>query len=156
MTAAVADPTVRVPVREPVAVGEKTTLKKQEALGASGPLQSAPPVDAGLRAKSPVRVGAARVTAEVVRLVRVKRVGALVLWTGMVPKSCVVGLRRSPVRAMPVPVRVTGEGVPVEVRVTAAVCGPEVEGVNCTPNQQLMQDPVKVGRKDEVGGWPWP
>ena len=56
----------------------------------------------------------------------------------------------------PVPVRVKGEGVPevVEVRVMVAVWGPAVEGVNCTPSQQLVQGPVKVVAKAEVGGAP--
>jgi len=40
-----------------------------------------------------------------VRLVRVKRVGALVLWTGTVPKSCVIGVRIRPRSGKPVPVR---------------------------------------------------
>ena len=35
---------VRVPVSGPVVVGAKTTWTKQEALGARGPLQVAPPV----------------------------------------------------------------------------------------------------------------
>ena len=48
-------------------------------------------------------------------------------------------------------------GVPeVEVRVRVAVWGPVVEGVNWTPSQQLVQGPVKVVRKAEVGGAPWP
>src|SRR6202041_1904276 len=100
--------------------------------------------------------GAVRLIVVVVRLVRVKRDGALVLWTGTVPKSCVVGLRIKPERAMPVPVR--GDGVPEaeEVRVTVAAWVPGVDGVNCTPSQQLVQVPVKVERKAEVGGWPWP
>ena len=68
----------------------------------------------------------------VVRFVRVKSAGALLLLTGMEPKSCVVGLRMRPVRATPVPVRVSGAGIPelVEERVTEAVCGPGAEGVN--------------------------
>ena len=51
-----------------------------------------------------------------------------------------------------------GEGVPevVEVRVRVAVRGPAVEGVNWMPSQQLVQVPVKVEVKAEVGGWPWP
>ncbi len=92
----------------------------------------------------PVAVGLERVTAEVVRLVRVKRVGAEELLTGTGPKSCVVGVRMRPVRGRPVPVRVKGDGVPevVEVRVRVAVSGPAVEGVNWTPSQQLVQEPV--------------
>src|ERR1700691_5978967 len=43
--------------------------------------------------------------------VRVKRVGALVLLTGMGPKSCVMGVRRRPAAGMPVPVRVKGAGL---------------------------------------------
>ena len=82
----------RVPVRAPVAVGEKLMLKKQEALGARGPLQAEPPVGVELRAKSLVAMGAVRLTVAVVRLVRVKSEGALVLWTGTVPKSSVDGL----------------------------------------------------------------
>src|SRR5277367_6409882 len=63
-----------------------------------------------------------------------------------------------PVSARPVPVRVSGAGVPevLEESVTDAVWGPGAEGVNCTPSQQLVQVPVKVVRKAEVGGWPWP
>ena len=34
--------------------------------------------------------------------------------------------------------------------------GPVVEGVNWTPSQQLMQGPVTVVAKAEVGGLPWP
>jgi len=149
---------VTVPVREPVAVGEKLTLKKQEALGASWPVQAAPPVGEVLSAKSPVSVGPMRVMVDAVRFVRVKSAGALVLLKGTVPKSCVVGVRMRPKRATPVPVRVSGDGVPEaeEVRVSVAVCAPAVEGVNCTPSQQLAQEPVKVERKADVGGWPWP
>jgi len=74
------------------------------------------------RVKLAVVVGAVRVTVAGVRLVRVKRMGALVLWTGTVPKSCVIGVRMRPVRGRPVPVRVKGEGVPelVEVRMRVA------------------------------------
>src|SRR6266851_992642 len=126
---------VRVPVSGPVAVGVKITLTKQELLGAREPLQAAPPVGAvveSARVKSPVVVGVERETAAGVRLVREKRVGALVLWTGMGPKSCVSGVRRRPVRGRPVPVRVKGEGVPevVEERVRVAVRGEAMEGVN--------------------------
>ena len=46
------------------------------------------------------------------RLVRVKRVGALVLLMGTGPKSCVAGVRIRPVRGRPVPVRVKGAGGP--------------------------------------------
>ncbi len=103
-------------------------------------------------------VGCVMLTVPVVRLVRVKRVGAEVLWTGMGPKSCVGGVRMRPVRGRPVPVSVKGEGVPevVEVRVRVAVWGPVVEGVNWTPSQQLVQGPVKVEAKVLVGGAPWP
>ena len=126
---------VRVPVRVPVAVGVKITLTKQEALGARGPLQAVPPVGAEVgsaRVKLPVVVGVERETVAGVRLVRVKRTGALVLWTGMGPKSCVSGVRRRPVRGRPVPVRAKGEGVPevVEERVRVAVRRPAVAGVN--------------------------
>jgi hypothetical protein len=104
----------------------KVRLTKQEALGAREPEQAGPPVGAVVALameKSPAVVGAERETAEVVRLVRVKRVGALVLWTGTGPKFCVMGVRMRPVRGRPVPVRVKGEGVPeaVEVRVRIAV-----------------------------------
>jgi hypothetical protein len=104
--------------------------------------------------KLPVVVGALRETLVEVRLVRVKRVGAVMLWTGMGPKSCVGGVRMRPVRGRPVPVRVKGEGGPevVEVRVRVAVWGPVVEGVNWTASQQLVQGPVKVEVKAEVGG----
>ena len=55
---------VRVPVRAPVAVGEKTTWTKQVAAGARVPVQGDPPVGAWLMAKSPVTVGAVRVMVE--------------------------------------------------------------------------------------------
>jgi hypothetical protein len=103
---------LRTPVRWPVAVGAKTMLRKQEALGAREPLQAGPPVGAEaavVMAKSPVTVGIESATVEEVRLVRVKRVGALELWTGMLPKSCVTGARMRPVRGRPVPVRVSGD-----------------------------------------------
>ncbi len=58
--------------------------------------------------KLPLVVGVERVTGEVVRLVRVKRVGALVLLMGTGPKSSVTGLRIRPVRGRPVPVSVSG------------------------------------------------
>jgi len=152
---------VRVPVRGPVAVGVKIRLTKQEALGARAPLQTGPPVGnvvGSATLKLPVVVGVLMEMVEVVRLARVKRVGALVLCTGMGPKSCVMGVRVRPVRGRPVPVRVKGEGVPeaMEVRVRVAVCGPGVDGVNSTPSQQLVQGPVKVVVKAEVGGAPWP
>jgi len=83
------------------------------------------------RTKLPVVVGVERVTEEVVRLVRVKRIGALVLLTGMGPKSCVVGVRTRPVRGRPVPVSMTGDGLPeAEASVSVAVWDPVVEGVN--------------------------
>ena len=44
----------------------------------------------------------------------------------------------------------------VEERVRVAVWRPVAEGVNWTPSQQLVQVPVKVVVKAEVGGWPWP
>jgi hypothetical protein len=108
------------------------------------------------RLKLPVVVGVLRETVPAVRLVRVKRVGALPLWTGTGPKSWLMGARMRPVSGRPVPVRVRGEGVPeeVEVRVRVAVCEPAVEGVNWTPSQQLVQGPVKVPVKAEVGGLP--
>jgi hypothetical protein len=152
---------VRAPVRGPVAVGVKMTLMKHAALGARGPLQAGPPVGkvvGSAREKSPVVVGVERETVAAVRLVRVKRDGALVLWTGMGPKSCVMGVRTRPLRAVPVPVRAKGEGVPevLEVRVRVAVSGPMLDGVNWTPSQQLVQVPVKVVAKAEDGGWPCP
>jgi hypothetical protein len=154
-------PMVRVPVRVPAAVGVKMTLVKQEALGAREPEQAWPPVGAAVgsaRRKFPVVVGVERETVAEVRLVRVKRMGALVLWTAMGPKSCVMGVRMRPVRGRPVPVRVRGEGVPeaVEARVRVAVWGPAVVGMNCTPSQQLVQGPVKVEATADVGGLPWP
>jgi len=148
---------VRVPVRWPRAVGVKRIWRKQEALGVRVPVQGAPPVGAALRAKSPVVVGVLRVTEVAVELVRVKRVVGLVLWMGMGPKSRLTGVRMRPVRGRPVPVRVRGSGLPVEeVRVRVAVSGPAAEGLNWTPSQQLVQGPVMVERKAELGGWPWP
>src|SRR5215469_5404552 len=152
---------VREPVRGPVEVGAKMMLTKQEALGVREPVQAGPPVGKAVgsaRVKLPVVVRVETETAVAVRLVRVNRVGALVLWTGMGPKSCVVGVRRRPVSGRPVPVRVKGEGVPevVEVRLRVADWEPGVEGVNWTPSQQLVQGPVKVVVKAAVGGLPWP
>jgi hypothetical protein len=126
---------VRVPVSGPVDVGLKIRLRKQEALGVSWPVQAGPPVGKAVgsaRAKLPVVVGELRATVSAVRLVRVKRVGALVLWTGTGPKSWLIGVRMRPVSGRPVPVRVRGDGVPEEVdyRVSVAVCEPVVEGVN--------------------------
>ncbi len=107
--------------------------------------------------KLPVVVGVERVTEEVVRLVRVKRAGAPVLSMGTGPKSSVTGLRIRPVRGRPVPVSVSGAGLPeVEARVSVAVWEPAVEGMNWTPSQQLVQGPLKVLRKAEAGGAPWP
>src|SRR5216684_3897067 len=84
-------------VAEPVLVRVmKITWTKQEVLGAREPLQAGPPVGAvveSARVKLPVVVGVEREIAAGVRLVSVKRVGALVLWTGMGPKSCVMGVR---------------------------------------------------------------
>ena len=93
-----------------------------------------------------------------VRLVRVKRVGALVLWTGTGPKSWVSGGEDEAVSGRPVPVRVRVWGLPVvvEERVRVAVRGPVAEGLNWMPSQQLVQVPVGVVVKAEVGGWPWP
>ena len=148
---------VSVPVRGPVDVGLKRMLTKHEALGASEPVQAGPPVGkavASAMAKLPVVVGVLRVTVVVVRLVRVKSVGALVLWSGTGPKSCARGVRIRPVSGRPVPVRVNEDGDPEPVSVRVAVCAPEVDGVNCTPSQQLRQEPVKVVRKAEVGGAP--
>src|ERR1700733_8352585 len=110
------------------------------------------------RGKLPVMVGVERLTVAVVRLVRVKRVGALMLWTGMGPKSCGLGVRMRPERDCPVPVSVRGDGAPevLEVRVRFAVSGPVAEGLNWTPSQQLMQGPVKLEAKAEEGGAPWP
>jgi hypothetical protein len=151
----------RVPVRRPVVVGVKMRLRKQEALGARLPVQAWPPVGervGSAKAKLPVVVGVERETVVGVRFVSVKRVGALVLWTGIGPKSCWLGVRTRPVRAWPVPVSVKGEGVPevLEVRVRVAVSGPMAEGLNWTPSQQLVQEPVKVVAKAELGGAPWP
>src|ERR1700734_712977 len=107
--------------------------------------------------KLPVVVGVERVTEDVVRLVRVKRVGTLLLWMGMGPKSCVVGVRIRPASGRPVPVRVSGDGEPeVEVRVRVALCEPVMEGANCTPSQQLVHGPVRVLGKVDTGGSPWP
>jgi hypothetical protein len=150
---------VRVPVKGPVVVGAKVMLRKQEALGARSPVQIWLPVGnvvGSARVKLPVVVGAERLTVAEVRLVRVKRVGALVLWTGIGPKSCGLGVRMRPERDCPVPVRVRGEGVPevLEVRMRVAVSGPVAEGLNCTPSQQLVQGPVKVVAKAEEGGAP--
>src|SRR5277367_1730937 len=151
---------VRVPVSGPVDVGLKMRLRKQEELGAREPVQAGPPVGKAMgsamgsaMANAPVVAGADRDTLAGLRLVRVKRAGALVLWTGTGPKSCAIGVRIRPVSGRPVPVRVKGEGVPeeVEVRVRVAVCGPVVEGVNWTPSQQLVQGPVKVVVKADVG-----
>ena len=145
---------VMVPARWPVVDGAKTALKKQEALGARVPLQGWPPVGAVLRAKSPENMRLVMETAAVVRFVSVKSMGALVLWTGTEPKSCVSGLRIRPVSARPVPVRVSGAGVPevLDESVTDAVWGPGAEGVNCTPSQQLVHEPVKIVRKAEGCG----
>ena len=70
-------------------------------------MQGEPPVGAVEMAKSPVMAGAVRVmgVALEVRLVRVKSVGALALWTGTVPRSWVRGVRTRPVGGRPVPVR---------------------------------------------------
>jgi hypothetical protein len=62
-----------------------------------------------------------RVRVAAVWLVWVKRVGALVLWTGTGPKSWVMGVRRRPVAGMPVPERVKGAGVPEELEVRVRV-----------------------------------
>ena len=124
-----------MPVKGPVEVGLKMRLRKQEAPGLSWLVQAWPPVGKAMgsaMANGPVVVGEVRGTVATVRLVRVKRVGALALWTGPGPKSCVSGVRMRPVSGRPVPVRVKGEGVPeeVEVRVRLAVSEPTVEGVN--------------------------
>src|ERR1700753_1022802 len=138
---------VRVPVNGPVVVGVKRMLRKQEALGMRSPVQGRPPVGriaGSAKVKLPVAVGGETLTVVVVRLVRVKRGGALLLWTGMGPKSCGLGVRMSPVNDWPVPVSVRDEGVPevVEVRVRVAVLVPTLDGWNCTPSQQLVQGPV--------------
>ena len=72
---------VRVPVRGPVAVGVKTIWREQEAFWARVPVQGDPPLVLGARMKSPVMAGAEREIGVVleVRLVRVKRIGALLL-----------------------------------------------------------------------------
>ena len=99
---------VRVPVRWPVVVGAKAIWMKQEALGARVPVQGGPPVVLVIEGEVSGDGGWVRVmgVALEVRLVRVKRVGALVLWTGTVPKSCVTGVRMRPWSGRPVPVRV--------------------------------------------------
>lgn len=79
---------VRVPARGPVVAGAKTTLTKQDAFEARGPLQGRPPVALmveSARVKLPVVTGAERETGAEVRLVRVKRAGTLVLWMGTGP-----------------------------------------------------------------------
>ena len=96
---------VRVPVLGPGLVGEKVIWRRQEAVGAISPVQAGPPVAALLRAKSPVVVVELRVMGEGLRLVRVKRVGAVVLLMGVGPKSFVSGVSWRPVRARPLPVR---------------------------------------------------
>ena len=58
----VSDVRVRLPVRGPVAEGEKVIWMKQEALGASGPLHTEPPVVEVEMAKSPVVTGGEIVT----------------------------------------------------------------------------------------------
>ncbi len=70
-------------------------------------MQGGAPLIMAARVKSPVMVGAERVigVALGVRLVRVNRIGALVLWSGMVPKSWLAGLRVRPCNERPTPVR---------------------------------------------------
>ena len=99
---------VRVPVRWPVAVGAKAMLRKQEAVGARAPLQAGRRWGVVAEGEVAGEGGGGEGDGGGVRLVRVKRVGALVLWMGTGPKSCVVGVRRRPVRGRPVPVRVRG------------------------------------------------
>jgi hypothetical protein len=101
---------VRRPLRWPLVVGEKVTWRKQEAAGARMPMQVGPPVVDVLKAKSPVMVGVVRVMGAALWLVRVKRVGGLVLLTGTGPKSWLMGVRRRPVAGMPLPVSREGSG----------------------------------------------
>ena len=72
---------VSAPVRGPMAVGAKTTSRKQEAVGERVPVQVWPPVWLGTMAKSPVVVAEAMVmvVGVVRRLVRVKIFGAVEL-----------------------------------------------------------------------------
>ena len=115
---------VRVPARGPVPMGLKMTLMKQEAFGSSGPLQMGPPVGAAAwfaRLKLPAVVGVERETTAVVRFVRMKSDGALVLLTGTGPKSWLMGVITRPLSGMPVPVRVKGDGIPEVVEVNVKV-----------------------------------
>ena len=100
---------MRLPVRGPTAVGAKVSWKKQEAWGLRVPAQVGLPAGVGASGKSPVVVGAERVMGAglAVRLVRVKRMGELVLLTGMEPKSGLRGVRVIPARESPVPLRVS-------------------------------------------------
>ncbi len=68
-------------------------------------MQGWPPVAVVLTRNSLVVVGAVRMMGVEVRFVRVKRIGALVLWMGTDPKSCASGVRMSPAWGRPVPVR---------------------------------------------------
>src|SRR6202022_1789984 len=107
--------TVSVPARWPEAVGAKTIWRKHVAEAARVPEQGAPPVGAAERLKSPLVTGGVMVIGLEVRLVRVKRVGALMLCSGTVPKSCVAGARMRPSEGSPVPASVRVYGPPEEL-----------------------------------------
>jgi hypothetical protein len=55
--------------------------------------------------KSSLAEGAEKFAVVVVRLVRVKSVAALELWTATGPKSCCAGVSKRPVSGSPLPVR---------------------------------------------------
>ena len=152
--------TLTVPVRAPVAIGAKTTEKKQEAFGASVPVQAAPPFVWVLRAKSPVSAGVASETAVplVAMLVSVKSWGALDPLTVTGPKFALTGESTTPEGARPLPVSARLYALPEveEASESVAVCAPVPGGVNCTPSQQLTQLPVVAERKEEAGNCPWP
>jgi len=46
--------------------------------------------------------------------------------------------------------------VVLDWRVRAALCGPAAEGLNWRPSQQLVQGPIVLAVKAEVGCWPCP
>src|SRR5260370_179762 len=109
---------VNVPTGWAEAGGAKTIWRKHVAEAARTPEQGAPPVGAAERLKSPEIAGGVMVIGLEVRLVRVKRMGALTLCNGTVPKSCVAGARMRPSEGRPVPVSVRVYGPPegLEVR----------------------------------------
>ena len=149
---------VSAPARWPEAVGAKTIWRKHVAEAARTPEQGAPPVGAAERLKSPVMTGGVMVIGLEVRLVRVKSVGALMLCSGTVPKSCVAGARIRPSEGRPVPVSVRLYGPPegFEVRFKVAERRPVAEGLNCKPSQQFRHVPDELAEKAEVGGWSCP